>query len=161
MRLMGWKRSALGARVQAQPNSWVISLIVLLLCACPNAAAKCPVASVTVKGHVVGSAGQKIMVSVELVTPKGHFRKETSTEGADFSLLVAFPTESSYSPLWGHRCNNHPETVMVTAGADGKIFAQKKLSFQRDFESSTPNEYRLRSELTLDTKREPESGGGR
>jgi len=105
---------------------------------------------VTVKGRVVASAAKNVVIKVELLTPKGNFAEQADVAGSDFTVIVKFPTASSYSPLWGHRCNNRPKKVIVIAKTGEKVLLRKELNFQADFESSGLNEYRLRSELVLD-----------
>lgn len=149
---MTWKRSASGARIhgQVRSNSWLGFLALLLICACPSASAKCPVASVTLKGRVLSRAADAVVIKVELLTPKGNFVEQVDAAGSEFAITVKFPTASSYSPLWGHRCNNRPKKVIVIAKTGDKVLVRKELNFQTDFESSGLNEYRLRTELVLD-----------
>ncbi len=148
---MTWKRSALGARIQGQVrlNRWHVFLVLLLIFACPSASAKCPVASVAVKGRISSSA-ENVVIKVELLTPKGNFVEQAGVTGSEFAVIVKFPTASSYSPLLGHRCNNRPKKVIVIAKTGDKVLIRKELNFQADFESSGLNEYRLRTELVLD-----------
>lgn len=144
---MAWSRNALDVRIRGR-SRWVV-LVILLLSASGDVAAQCPVASVTVRGRVDASVGQHVEVHVDLVTPKGHFEKATFLEGSEFTVVVRFPTLKSYSMLWGHHCSNRPKTVLVTARTGDRILAAKELSFDRDFESTAPNEFRLRKELVL------------
>jgi hypothetical protein len=149
---MPWRRSASGARIHGQVrlSSWLGFLALLLICACPRAFAKCPVASVTLKGRVLSSAADTVVIKVELLTPKGNFVEQVDAAGSEFAITVKFPTASSYSPFWGHRCNNRPKKVVVIVKTGDKVLVRKELNFQADFEPSGQNEYRLRTELVLD-----------
>ncbi len=159
---MTWRKSALDARThdQVRLNRWAAVLALLLIFACSSASAKCPVASVTVKGRISSSDAENVVVKVELLTPKGNFVEQADVAGSGFSITVKFPTASSYSPLLGHRCNNLPEKVIVIAKTGDRVLVRKELSFKTDFESAGLNEYRLRTELVLDMGTHPAGHGG-
>lgn len=148
---MTWRRNVLDARIRdrVRLNKWQALVALLLLCVCPGAYAKCPVASVAVKGHILPGATENRVIKVELLTPKGNFAEQADVAESAFSVIVKFPTASSYSPVLGHRCNNLPEKVIVIAKTGDKVLVRKELSFKNDFESAGLNEYRLRKELVL------------
>ena len=67
-----------------------------------------------------------------------------------FSVEVPFSTLRSWSPPFGHRCTNVPETAEVELSAGDKVVGEKLLKFVESFETQDSLTYRLKHELILE-----------
>ena len=130
-----------GSKVKEKLRSHLYHAALLIFGVCTPAFAKCPLAVLEVAGHVA-SSGPPSLVEVEVETPKGHFADIGEVDGRKFTVAVKFPTHSSYTPFFGHRCKNLPSIVVVTQRVNGKIVSQKKMNFRKDFEEIPSHPYR-------------------
>src|SRR5207245_2737440 len=118
---MPWRRSALAVRTRVKRNRAFRALhLLLLLGMWFPAAAKCPTGTLTVAGEVPTEVRGELIIRVSVETAKGTFEESTTPAQPTVKIIVSFSTLSSYSPLRGHRCNNRPKTVVITALLDGK-----------------------------------------
>jgi hypothetical protein len=118
--------------------------------------AKCPTGSVTVHGRVenLPSAATAVEATVIVEMPKGAVSRTASLSHGEFTVEVPFATLSSHFPPGSDRCNTVPKSVEVKIGSVGKVYVQKRLDFKDDFEATSPYQYRLKQELSLDLPKE-------
>jgi hypothetical protein len=127
-----------------------ILLGLLILTVSIGALAQCPMGAVKVYGRVDNVTAAATEISVTLETPQGKKSMSAPVSSGEFSIDVPFGTQSSsYFPLWGHRCNNLPKLVDVTAKAADQVLSTTKLSLKDDFALESPFVYRLKHELVL------------
>jgi hypothetical protein len=128
--------------------TWFIFILVLPLA--PNAEAKCPAATVTVRGSIenlpVGLTGLEAKATLEI--GKAAISKSTPVVNNEFSLNLQFSTRSSSSIL-GDRCDRVPSFVEIRLIASGKVYVERRLKFKDNFETTKSYEYRLKQELQL------------
>jgi len=125
--------------------------LVLLALSSPMVA-QCPIGTVKVRGRVdnLPADAASAEVSVRLETPKEVKSKASPISNGQFSIEIPFGTESApWFPLWGHRCNTVPKSIDVKATLADRTVGQVKLVFGNDFETESPNVYRLKRELTI------------
>jgi hypothetical protein len=124
-----------------------------------HAIAQCPMGTVKVNGRVDGLVGDAVSaeVSVTLEMPKGQKSKTGPITNGEFSLDVPFGTQSApWFPLWGHRCNRVPRSIVVKATVGNRVVGHRRLVFKDDFQPESPYIYRLDRELTIKASRQVE-----
>jgi len=117
--------------------------------------AKCITGTVTVHGRVqnLPSAATAAEAMVVVKTPKGTVSRTALVSNGEFTVEVPFSTYSS-SFLGGDRCNTAPKFVEIKIVSPGRVYVQKKLDFKGNFEMTSPYQYRLKQELSLDVPKE-------
>jgi hypothetical protein len=125
-------------------------LIVALVFVAP-VKAKCPTGTVIVHGRVenLPSAATVAEATVLVETPKGTVSRTALVSNGEFTVEVPFSTL-----LGGDHCNTVPKFVEVKILSAGKVYVQKRLDFKDNFEATSPYQYRLKQELSLDVPKE-------
>ena len=133
----------------------VLPPLILLTFSLP-ALAKCPMGTVKVHGRVENlPANASAEATVTLETPKGPKSQTVPVSNGEFSAEIQFGTQSaSYFPLWGDRCNSVPKSVNIKVTIGNRVVGQSRLVFKDEFETESPNVYRLKRELTVKTSKE-------
>lgn len=90
-----------------------------------------------------------MQAEVTVFLKKGKTVTTSAINGPSFSIDAAFSTVSSYSLLWGHRCNNSPVSVVLKIASGEAKLAEENLSIKDDFRIDAPLRYTLRKDLIL------------
>lgn len=131
----------------------VILLVLGVVTSSVSLLAQCATGTVEVHGVVRGlGRASEASVTVALESPKGRFSKDAIVSNGEFLVEVQFSTGSSpYFPVWGHRCNNLPKSVVIQVTTGNHVVAEKRLRFKDSFETRDGLRYRLKNDLTLST----------
>jgi hypothetical protein len=137
-------------------NRCLVAVAALVAGLLVNAWAKCATDSVEIRGQVQCSFKPDYKVLVTLLFKKNQlegFGEEAALDLRDdsFQGRIKFDTFTSYNPLWGHRCNRRPISVLVRLiSAEGEEQDRKMLSVRDDFiYDEKDGLYELRSPLVL------------
>ena len=127
-------------------------VLIAALVFAPTVKAKCPTGTVAVHGRVenLPSAATAVEATVVVETPKGTVSRTALVSNGEFTVEVPFSTVSSHFPPGSDRCNTVPRFVKVKIVSAGKVYVQKRLDFKDKFELTSPYQYRLKQELSLD-----------
>lgn len=120
-----------------------------VLASCPEALPQCTTGHLAITGRIENYAGQTVQVEVTVFLKKGKTVTTSAINGPSFSIDAAFSTVSSYSLLWGHRCNNSPVSVILKIASGKAKLAEENLSIKDDFRIDAPLRYTLRKDLIL------------
>jgi hypothetical protein len=133
-------------------NFSALAVIILLSI---NGFAKCPMGTVKMSGTVKGFSDDntKAEVQVILETNKGVVSKAASLSNGKFAVDLSFGTQSSYFPLWGHRCKRVPKLVRLKVVDGSHVLAERALKFKEAFELQGAYVYELKEALVLDAGR--------
>ena len=124
------------------------------LIACALAHGECPVKTVTVKGRVEHSP-DNAKIHVQLVYPKkqGGDSAEATIVNGTFSIPVQFLTQSRRPSINGlfEKCDRKPTAIVVTlVDSSSQEYDRVSLDLAKDFRTSDPTEYVIRSEIVLE-----------
>lgn len=118
--------------------------VLLSLASC----AKCPIATLTVEGEIVGvvDAHDSIMV---IVTPEPLVLQPTpQMVGNHFVAEIRFNTLRSAGRFY-HDCSRKPEYIKLALARDGVVVDQANLSFTRDFVKEGDVSFRGKNPIQL------------
>lgn len=102
-----------------------------------------------VAGRIENYGGRTAQAEVTVLLKKGKTVRTLAITGPSFSFDIPFSTVSSYSLLWGHRCNNSPMSMIVRITSDGAKLAEENLTIKDDFQIDGPLRYTLKKDLVL------------
>lgn len=124
-------------------------LILCVLVCCPEAISQCTTGHLTINGRIENYRERSTQAEVTVLLKKGKTVKSLAITRPSFSFDVPFSTLSSYSFLWGHRCNNSPVSVIVKIKSGEAKLGERKLAIKNDFRIDGPLAYTLRNELVF------------
>jgi hypothetical protein len=129
----------------------LLSVLAIVLAFSITVVAKCVTGSVTVHGKVdnLPSTVTGAEATVVVETAKGNVERTVLLSNGEFSVEVPFSTHSSSTWLGGDRCHTVPKSVEVKIVSAGKVYVQKRLDFEHNFEATSSYQYRLKQELSL------------
>jgi len=127
----------------------VLLIIVSILACAPGALSQCVTGNINVKGMLENPFPRAAQAEVTVIMKKGKISKAVDVTGGEFSIDVPFSTLTSYSFLWGHRCNNSPVSVIVKITSGDKLLARENLTIKDSFRTTGEFRYTLWKNLVV------------
>jgi hypothetical protein len=128
----------------------VLFMITIGVLACaPAALSQCVTGNINVKGAFESLLPRAAQAEITVIMKKGKISKAVEVTGGEFSIDVPFSTLTSYSFLWGHRCNNSPVSVVVKITSGDRLLARENLTIKDSFRATGDFRYTLWKNLVI------------